>query len=109
MAVGDFMGVRTEARARLCGNAGGRGEDLQGVMALPGGAGGQKNKTCSFLSKPFSILHICGEPFNGDAENAGEYNQFIISDKAQAGFNAADSFTAYAKTGHLEFGGKCVL
>ena len=27
----------------------------------------KKIKASTFLSKPFSILHICGEPFNGDA------------------------------------------
>ena len=74
-----------------------------------GAVEGKKNKGKHILCKPFSILHICGEPFNGDAENAGKYDKFIIGYKAQAGFYAADCLAPYAKTGHLEFGGKCVL
>ena len=35
----------------------------------------KKIKASTFLCKPFSILHICGEPFNGDAENAGKYDK----------------------------------
>lgn len=78
---------------------------------LPGGGAmeGKKIKASTFLCKPFSILHIAGEPFNGYAENAGKYDKFIIGYKAQAGFYAADCLAPYAKTGHLEFGGKCVL
>lgn len=74
-----------------------------------GAVEGKKIKASTFLCKPFSILHIAGEPFNGHAENAGKYDKFIIGYKAQAGFYAADRLAPYAKTGHLEFGGKCVL
>jgi hypothetical protein len=70
---------------------------------------GKKIKASTFLCKPFSILHIAGEPFNGYAENAGKYDKFIIGYKAQTGFYAADCLAPYAKTGHLELGGKCVL
>lgn len=78
---------------------------------LPGAARwrAKKIKASTGLCKPFSILHIAGEPFNGHAENAGKYDEFIIGYKAQAGFYAADRLAPYAKTGHLEFGGKCVL
>lgn len=69
----------------------------------------KKIKASTFLCKPFSILHIAGEPFNGYAENAGKYDKFIIGYKTQAGFYAADRLAPYAKTGHLELGGKCVL
>lgn len=44
--------------------------------------GGKKIKASTFLCKPFSILHIAGEPFNGHAENAGKYDKFIIGYKA---------------------------
>lgn len=66
---------------------------------LPGGGAvkGKKIKASTFLCKPFSILHIAGEPFNGHAENAGKYDKFIISYKAQAGFYAADRLAPYAK------------
>lgn len=37
------------------------------------------------------------------------FGKFIISYKAQAGFYTADRLAPYAKTGHLELGGKCVL
>jgi hypothetical protein len=77
--------------------------------ARRGAVEGKKIKASTFLCKPFSILHIAGEPFNGYAENAGKYDKFIIGYKAQAGFYAADRLAPYAKTGHLEFGGKCVL
>ena len=78
---------------------------------LPGAARwrAKKIKASTFLCKPFSILHIAGEPFNGYAENAGKYDKFIIGYKAQTGFYAADCLAPYAKTGHLELGGKCVL
>lgn len=61
-------------------------------MVLPGAARwrAKKIKASTGLCKPFSILHIAGEPFNGHAENAGKYDKFIISYKAQAGFYAAD-------------------
>lgn len=72
---------------------------------LPGAVEGKKIKASTGLCKPFSILHIAGEPFNGHAENAGKYDKFIISYKAQAGFYAADRLAPYAKTGHLELGG----
>lgn len=80
-----------------------------GGAARRGAVEGKKIKASTFLCKPFSILHIVGEPFKGYAENAGKYDKFIIGYKAQAGFYAADCLTPYAKTGHLEFGGKCVL
>lgn len=84
--------------------------ECRGGAARRGAVEGKKKiKASTFLCKPFSILHICGEPFNGDAENAGKYDKFIIGYKAQAGFYAADRLAPYAKTGHLEFGGKCVL
>ena len=89
---------------------GGAGTGVQGRCCPARRGGGQKKiKASTFLCKPFSILHICGEPFNGYAENAGKYDKFIIGYKAQAGFYAADRLAPYAKTGHLEFGGKCVL
>lgn len=66
---------------------------------LPGAVEGKKIKASTFLCKPFSILHIAGEPFNGHAENAGKYDKFIIGYKAQAGFYAADRLAPYAKTG----------
>ena len=73
----------------------------EGVFSLPLGPdgkskGGQKIKmgkkikASTGLCKPFSILHIAGEPFNGHAENAGKYDKFIIGYKAQTGFYAAD-------------------
>lgn len=57
---------------------------------LPGAVEGKKIKASTGLCKPFSILHIAGEPFNGHAENAGKYDKFIIGYKAQTGFYAAD-------------------
>ena len=94
--------ARESRRRRRRGKAG---------VVLPGAARwrAKKIKASTFLCKPFSILHIAGEPFNGYAENAGKYDKFIIGYKAQAGFYAADRLAPYAKTGHLEFGGKCVL
>ena len=58
---------------------GGAGTGEPGAV-LPGAARwrAKKIKASTFLCKPFSILHICGEPFNGDAENAGKYDKFII-------------------------------
>jgi len=53
------------------------------------------------LCKPFSILHIAGEPFNGHAENAGKYDKFIIGYKAQTGFYAADGLAPDGQTGKL--------
>lgn len=47
-----------------------------------GAVEGKKIKASTFLCKPFSILHIAGEPFNGYAENAGKYDKFIIGYKA---------------------------
>jgi hypothetical protein len=88
---------------------GGAGEGKPGLFCPARRVGGQKIKASTFLCKPFSILHIAGEPFNGYAENAGKYDKFIIGYKSQAGFYAADCLAPYAKTGHLEFGGKCVL
>lgn len=76
---------------------------------LPGAVEGKKIKASTFLCKPFSILHICGEPFNGDAENAGKYDKFIIGYKAQAGFNAADGLAPDGQTGKLQLGGQRVL
>lgn len=61
------------------------------------------------MCKPFSILHICGEPFNGDAENAGKYDKFIIGYKAQTGFYAADGLAPDGQTGKLQLGGQRVL
>lgn len=89
---------------------GGAGTGEPGAV-LPGAARwrAKKIKASTFLCKPFSILHIAGEPFNGYAENAGKYDKFIIGYKAQTCFYAADCLAPYAKTGHLEFGGKCVL
>jgi hypothetical protein len=84
-------------------------ESRGGAARRRRGGGAKKIKASTFLCKPFSILHIAGEPFNGHAENAGKYDKFIIGYKAQAGFYAADRLAPYAKTGHLEFGGKCVL
>nr|DAL44617.1 MAG TPA_asm: hypothetical protein [Caudoviricetes sp.] len=92
--------ARESRRRRRRGKAG---------AVLPGAVEGKKIKASTGLCKPFSILHIAGEPFNGHAENAGKYDKFIISYKAQAGFYAADRLAPYAKTGHLELGGKCVL
>lgn len=83
--------------------------ESRGGAARRGAVEGKKIKASTFLCKPFSILHITGEPFNGNAENAGKYDKFIIGYKAQACFYAADCLAPYAKTGHLEFGGKCVL
>ena len=112
--------MRAGARAwwQARGTGGGAGEGKPGWcrngkagVVLPGAARwrAKKIKASTFLCKPFSILHIAGEPFNGYAENAGKYDKFIIGYKAQAGFYAADRLAPYAKTGHLEFGGKCVL
>lgn len=84
----------------------GRAEKVRGVKKIKMG---KKIKASTGLCKPFSILHIAGEPFNGHAENAGKYDKFIIGYKAQTGFYAADRLAPYAKTGHLELGGKCVL
>ena len=63
--------------------------------------GGKKIKASTGLCKPFSILHIAGEPFNGHAENAGKYDKFIISYKAQTGFYAADGLAPDGQTGKL--------
>lgn len=95
---------------------GGAGEEKQGQCrngkagaVLPGAVEGKKIKASTFLCKPFSILHICGEPFNGDAENAGKYDKFIIGYKAQAGFNAADGRAPDGQTGKLQLGDQRVL
>ena len=61
----------------------------------------KKIKASTFLCKPFSILHIAGEPFNGHAENAGKYDKFIIGYKAQTGFYAADGLAPDGQTGKL--------
>lgn len=53
------------------------------------------------MCKPFSILHIAGEPFNGHAENAGKYDKFIIGYKAQTSFYAADGLAPDGQTGKL--------
>ena len=60
--------------------------ESRGGAARRGVVEGKKIKASTFLCKPFSILHIAGEPFNGHAENAGKYDKFIIGYKAQAGF-----------------------
>lgn len=85
--------ARESRRRRRIGRAG---------AVLPGAARwrAKKIKASTFLCKPFSILHIAGEPFNGYAENAGKYDKFIIGYKSQAGFYAADCLAPYAKTGH---------
>lgn len=101
---------RESRRRRRKGKAGVVQEwESRGGAARRGAVEGKKIKASTFLCKPFSILHIAGEPFNGYAENAGKYDKFIIGYKAQACFYAADCLAPYAKTGHLEFGGKCVL
>lgn len=61
----------------------------------------KKIKASTGLCKPFSILHIAGEPFNGHAENAGKYDKFIIGYKAQTGFYAADGLAPDGQTGKL--------
>ena len=102
--------ARESRRRRRRGKAGAvQKRESRGGAARRGAVEGKKIKASTFLCKPFSILHIAGEPFNGHAENAGKYDKFIISYKAQAGFYAADRLAPYAKTGHLELGGKCVL
>lgn len=102
--------ARESRRRRRRGKAGAVQErESRGGAARRGVVEGKKIKASTFLCKPFSILHIAGEPFNGYAENAGKYDKFIIGYKAQACFYAADCLVPYAKTGHLEFGGKCVL
>lgn len=65
--------ARESRRRRRNGKAG---------VVLPGAVEGKKIKASTFLCKPFSILHIAGEPFNGYAENAGKYDKFIIGYKA---------------------------
>lgn len=83
--------------------------ESRGGAARRGAVEGKKIKASTFLCKPFSILHICGEPFNGDAENAGKYDKFIIGYKAQAGFNATDGLAPDGQTGKLQLGGQRVL
>ena len=73
-----------------------------GARVAGGGAvEGKKIKASTGLCKPFSILHIAGEPFNGHAENAGKYDKFIIGYKAQAGFYTADGLAPDGQTGKL--------
>lgn len=81
---------------------GGAGTGEPGVV-LPGAARwrAKKIKASTGLCKPFSILHIAGEPFNGHAENAGKYDKFIIGYKAQTGFYAADGLAPDGQTGKL--------
>jgi hypothetical protein len=55
-----------------------RGTDCRGYA----GRRAKKIKASTGLCKPFLILHIAGEPFNGHAENAGKYDKFIIGYKA---------------------------
>lgn len=96
---------RESRRRRRRGKAGAvQKRESRGGAARRGAVEGKKIKASTGLCKPFSILHIAGEPFNGHAENAGKYDKFIISYKAQAGFYAADRLAPYAKTGHLELG-----
>lgn len=81
---------------------GGAGTGKPGAVLPGGGAvGGKKIKASTGLCKPFSILHIAGEPFNGHAENAGKYDKFIIGYKAQTGFYAADGLAPDGQTGKL--------
>lgn len=56
--------------------------ESRGGAARRGAVEGKKIKASTFMCKPFSILHIAGEPFNGYAENAGKYDKFIIGCKA---------------------------
>ena len=56
--------------------------ESRGGAARRGAVEGKKIKASTFLCKPFSILHIAGEPFNGYAEDAGKYDKFIIGYKA---------------------------
>lgn len=75
--------------------------ESRGGAARRGVVEGKKIKASTFLCKPFSILHIAGEPFNGHAENAGKYDKFIIGYKAQTGFYAADGLAPDGQTGKL--------
>ena len=76
-------------------------ESRGGAARRRRGGGQKKIKASTFLCKPFSILHIAGEPFNGHAENAGKYDKFIIGYKAQTGFYAADGLAPDGQTGKL--------
>ena len=75
--------------------------ESRGGAARRGAVEGKKIKASTGLCKPFSILHIAGEPFNGHAENAGKYDKFIIGYKAQTGFYAADGLAPDGQTGKL--------
>lgn len=81
----------------------GRCRNGKAGVVLPGAARwrAKKIKASTGLCKPFSILHIAGEPFNGHAENAGKYDKFIIGYKAQTGFYAADGLAPDGQTGKL--------
>lgn len=75
--------ARESRRRRRRGKAGAVQErESRGGAAQRGAVEGKKIKASTFLCKPFSILHIAGEPFNGYAENAGKYDKFIIGYKA---------------------------
>ena len=76
----------------------GRAEKVKGGQKIKLG---KKIKASTGLCKPFLILHIAGEPFNGYAENAGKYDKFIIGYKAQTGFYAADGLAPDGQTGKL--------
>lgn len=103
--------ARESRRRRKRGRAGGgagegkpeRCRNGKAGVVLPGAARwrAKKIKASTFLCKPFSILHIAGEPFNGHAENAGKYDKFIIGYKAQTGFYAADGLAPDGQTGKL--------
>lgn len=94
--------ARESRRRRRRGKAGAvQKRESRGGAARRGAVEGKKIKASTFLCKPFSILHIAGEPFNGHAENAGKYDKFIIGYKAQTGFYAADGLAPDGQTGKL--------
>lgn len=68
-----------------------------------------KNKGKLTSELAFLLLHIIGEPFNADTENAGKYDEFIICYETKACFYAADGLTPNAETGKLELCGQRIL
>ena len=104
---------------RLMVRSAGGGYHFRGITKMVRGragrrcrAGKQKSGTAySLLAAPllFFLFQIAGEPFKGNAEDAGEDGKLIVGHEAVAGLNAADCLSPQTNTIDLHLGGKGIL
>ena len=57
----------------------------------------------------FFLFQIAGEPFKGNAEDAGEDGKLIVGHEAVAGLDAADGLPTKTNTADQHLGGEGIL